>query len=175
MKKLIIASIVIAVSALSQAKSFANITEGIVIEGDSLPIGIALGDTKTQIETVISEISEFDLDNPDMTFCSSNKCFYFAELSADNFEYVSVRYENDVATRFTWTFADWETMAGVSLNDLEVLTKEELETTYPQADSIRVVEFRGSKVALIRSFTDGLELLYYPARDRVIGTIRAPF
>lgn len=136
----------------------APITEGVVIEGESLPIGISLSDTRQDVEQVIASISEFS--DPNTNGCRPNgiRCTYTAHDVDTGLELgtVMVRYArnpdgaspDDQVTQLSWTFDEWETSEGLSLADLPRTPGENLEALYPSARVVvqqvnNPINFRG--------------------------------
>ncbi len=121
----------------------APITEGVVTEGQSLPIGISLSDTRQNVEQVIASISEFS--DPNTNGCRPNgiRCTYTAHDTDTGLELgtVMVRYarnqggasSDDQVTQLSWTFDQWETAEGLSLADLPRIQRQELQALYPGA------------------------------------------
>ncbi|WP_086931361.1 hypothetical protein [Agarilytica rhodophyticola] len=162
-------SAILGTSLFFSQSSFADITQGVVIPGESLPIGISVGDTRAEVESVLATMPEFDLNDPNNTFCDvRNTCFYFAEISADNSEILKISYLGDTATRLTWTFGDW-TVNGVSLNDIaeETFTESDLVAAFPSARLARIVDFRGVRRVILSSPNEGISI----GDDSLLGTL----
>lgn len=162
----------VALSAFSVFSYAQNVTEGIVIEGDSLPIGVALGDSRQEVEAAVGSISEFDLQDPNRSYCTTPeasgfyRCTFIAndDTGAELGE-VIVGFNNgatssEEVTSLRWSFENWTTSAGVSLADLKTVNDaSELEALYPDA-RVRVFNSAQRSVVIVQSFTDGITMVY---------------
>ncbi|WP_086930543.1 hypothetical protein [Agarilytica rhodophyticola] len=126
---------------------------------------------------MLATIPEFDLNDPDNTICDAhNNCFYFAEVSTDNFEVLKISYLDDSARNLTWTFGDW-TVNGVSLNDIaeETFTESVLVAAFPTARLARIVNFRGVRRVVMTSHSEGVSIVNDSFLGTLAGTIQEKF
>jgi hypothetical protein len=187
-KNLIIATSFLALPFMSFAQSGdtslllnADITKGVVIEGDSLPVGISLGETFGEIEATLDAINEFDLNE---RFCEGLTCFYTArDDQGDELGQVRVLFRFDRTTqqfnaiRMTYTFEDWETTRGLSLRELEndIQTQEELLDIYPNGLAL-LTDFDGRRVASVFDVFAGFNArsIATPTTRTLEGSITSP-
>ncbi|WP_086930254.1 hypothetical protein [Agarilytica rhodophyticola] len=160
-KKLALATAFSAFSAFSYAQ---DVTQGVVIEGESIPIGISIGDRVRQVEAAIGNFSEFDLQDPNRSFCSNPdsdgdiSCTYIAndDTGSELGEVIVDFRRGRKVDNLRWSFENWTTTTGLSLAGLKTVSDpSELEALYPNA---RVTVFNSSvrNIAIVDDTESGL-------------------
>lgn len=146
-----------------------SISFGVVVEGQSLPIGLALGDSRSAVNETIDSFEEFGA--ADLGECNrrETRCTYTAisSVTGEELGNVTVFYRlesgtsssSDEVRRMTWTFENWTTENGLSLADLATVDEEELRDVYPDARRARVNTAAGVNFnASLKSIVDGVEM-----------------
>lgn len=169
-------------SALAFGLQASEIAEGIIVEGESLPIGLSIGDTRAEVDATITEIPEFS-----ESYCrgrDASSCVFTAfNESGEKLGTVIAYYRggynspDDSVSSLRWDFPLWATTTGVSLDNLKLIEEEsELTELYPSARQARVITSDRFKVVLLRSPADGVLAVYSKrrAREGAYGIIHAP-
>jgi len=167
LSKILTCSFLLGFTALIQAQEV-DLTQGIVIEGESLPVGVSLNDTRNEVETTLFAFDEFNNDQFECGGRRDSFCTFTAIDAAGNeLGSVTVRYRNATASSdddvrdFFWTFPDWITSAGVSLSDLSSFSDSTiLEELYPDLDRALVSVRSSSTLVSFSSRADGLSLFF---------------
>lgn len=165
-----------ALSAFSLFSNAQDITIGTVIEGVSIPIGVAIGDSRQDVESVLNTYSEFDINDTNKTNCPSViSCVYSAiDDAGQKVGSITVRYSSDAdtVTEVVWTFEKWITTAGISLENINDFDESELKAFYPSADRARIFDTSRGKLVHLRVSDEGLVMVARPGRN--FGSISAP-
>lgn len=158
----------IAFSSFSAMSYAQDISQGVVVEGESLPVGIAIGDTRQDVENSINSFSEFDLYDPEKTDCDieiDRRCKFTAtDINGEELGFVTVYFSREESpnnvSSLRWSFKDWVTSAGLSLRDLETVSEDELFLAYPDARRAAVHKRSRSSLTLLRVPVEGVTMVY---------------
>lgn len=171
-----------AIACFAQAQS---IEEGVVLEGEMLPIGLSIGDSRADVEQTIANFIEFT-DGEGICYGRTDyNCVYTA---VDGFGAeigkVVVFYKDaasspdDVVRSLQWTFPKWTTSAGVSIEALsQINSLAELEAFYPENGYATIQQYGSYKYSLVKSDAAGVGVSYsrnYGNFESGYGWISAP-